>query len=174
MPRLFVYIPFPENMAGEPNRPEISALLRASATELVRVTPDAWHRKEYEFDETIVLYSDSNLVGHNIGVGDQVIVHAHGGSDDSDLSDDDGDRVSSELVIRALEIIGAQAATAVDFAVCYSAMDDHLAHEWRKFVGLGQRVRGSVDVLDGGLVVGLSRSGVPVSTILEGDRLIDV
>lgn len=171
MPRLYVYIPFGRQMAGESIRPPVSALLRDNAEELASITRDVWRQRATEFEETILLYADSNREGLGINPGDVVVVHAHGGSEDADLTDDDGRLISLGDVIKALIALGAQVASSVHFAVCYSANDNHVAQVWRQNEGQNQRVRGSVGVLEGGLVIGLNRSGVPRGTILDEDRL---
>ena len=62
---------------------------------------------------------------------DVVIAYGHGGDDNADLTNNQGQRVSSAAVMKMLEDIGAQKTKRLLFMGCYTAMEGHVAPSWK-------------------------------------------
>ena len=63
--------------------------------------------------------------------GDYVIIFAHGGEDDTELSNNQGQTISMDGAITELEAIGAQNTTRVLCMCCYSALEGHIGAVWK-------------------------------------------
>ncbi|CAE7341691.1 trmH [Symbiodinium microadriaticum] len=62
---------------------------------------------------------------------DVVIVFGHGGKDNADLTNNQGQRATSKKTLEMLETMKAQTTRRILFMCCYSAMEGHLAHKWK-------------------------------------------
>lgn len=82
-----------------------------------------------EIKEIRLVYQNE---GYACAEGDVVIAYGHGGDDNADLSNNQGQWVKPKDVIEMLEGINAQAAERVLFMACYSALENHAAPLWKE------------------------------------------
>lgn len=76
-----------------------------------------------------LVYLGNNLV---LDRGDYMIVFAHGGEDDTDLSNNMGSKSTMNAVIEKLKAMEADNAEKILFMTCFSALEGHIAPEWKR------------------------------------------
>ena len=89
---------------------------------------------------------------------DVVICFGHGGEDNSTLSNNQGQSITATETIQKLEAIGAQNTRRLLFMCCYSAMEGHLAPQWKSKYPSQTTFGGPADIAR--LYAGPTRSGL--------------
>jgi hypothetical protein len=156
MPQLIIYFPFNQANAGQldvlyqylPPDPQAS---------LAGVSIDA----------VVLGYRNAQPV---VNAGDLLVINAHGSDQITRIySARSGGFVRDrDAVVGDLDGMGAATATAVYFAICYSALDNHIAHQWKANHGV-QPVYGTDDVFEGS-IARFSRNNVSGGIFTNRDR----
>lgn len=139
MPRLVIYVPFPANRGSN---------LEWNAEEL-RTSPLP------EFTRVVVVYKDEEEVhGNQVRAGDVLVVHAHGATTDTKAYDNTpNDRgLSLSQLISRLQTLRAPVASKCYFAICHSALEGHIAADWKAKYGDRQCIYGRHGEMQGGLI----------------------
>ncbi|CAE7562195.1 trmH [Symbiodinium sp. CCMP2456] len=89
---------------------------------------------------------------------DVVIVFGHGGKDNADLTNNQGQRATAKKTLEMLETMEAQTTRRILFMCCYSAMEGHLAHKWKAKYPTQMTFGGLADIAS--LYNGPTRSGL--------------
>jgi hypothetical protein len=150
MPTLYCYIPFARG--GKKIK---SGCLRTNAAELIDAgaLPDT--SLGTRLTECKIIYRGEE--NRQITPGDVLVVHAHGGPDDSDLADNSGEHISCRELMTRIELLNGGSAAEAYFFACYSALPHHAAAVFKQRART-VRVFGTTEKAEGGLVQRL-RSG---------------
>lgn len=143
MPRLIIYIPFSRNVQGELGD------LRTNAKDLVQQTKKDSSINKIEIKKVISIFAGEEQA-NSIQNGDILIIHAHGGPDDTSMGDNLGENINMDKVNEKLIAMGSANAAQVFFCACYSAQKNHIARVW-KAAHKGQMVRGATGVVQGAI-----------------------
>jgi hypothetical protein len=124
MPNLIIVIPF---------NPDIDCDLDISATEMQTffnsiVNHDLGDNIGSQINNINIVYQNTQYV---CAAADYVIVFAHGGKDDSDLSNNQGQVTTMANAIDKLIDIGAQHTARMLFMCCFSGLANHIADVWK-------------------------------------------
>lgn len=153
MPTLFFYVPFPRSVANGDIRTNANDAERAGTI------------PQLNANVRLVFLGEEHQAMNQVGQGDFVFVHGHGGPDDSDVGNNLGNEITMDDLRANLETMNAQNAVRVYFFICYSARQGHVAADWK------QRHGGEVMGCNGvgeGSVVSMTRSRRVLRSIFDG------
>ena len=108
-----------------------------------------------EVKEIKIVHSSDN---YTCSEEDVVIVFGHGGKDNADLSNNQGQRATAKKTLEMLETMKAQTTQRILFMCCYSAVEGHLAQKWKAKYPTQMAFGGLADIAS--LYNGPTRSGL--------------
>lgn len=79
-------------------------------------------------DNIVIVYEPT---AYQCAAGDYVILFAHGGEEDTDLSNNQGQTITMDDAIAKLTAIGAQNTVRALFMCCFSGLAGHIGDTWK-------------------------------------------
>lgn len=155
--RLFIYVPFRKDNDSDIKR----GAQEFGAVASINITTTSGHN----ILAVHVKFLGEEPAAADIDANDVVLVHAHGGTDDTSLSDNSGGSIPLATLQQKLN--NFRNAGAFYFAACFSSRKGHIADKWAKSY---ENVYGYNEALQGALVSTL-RGNKYRTSMLEDDRM---
>lgn len=150
MANLVCYIPFPRIgriIAQGCLRTEGNELVQYAQAQNAQIPPT---RNGVPLTQLNLVYLNEETPQNRLGVGDVLVVFAHGGDNDTELSDNAGNDIEQNDLLQRLVLLNAAVASEIYFFACFSALPEHIGPTFKSLNG-NIRVYGKNDTAEGGL-----------------------